>query len=101
MNVDKWPRWALISLVAILSGICVFFTNRAVADGDKIRSVAYEARTNANKAIELGNDLKVQIADVRGAQETFRREYREDQKDQNRKLGAILYAIDKQGVNNN
>lgn len=93
MNVDKWPRWALISLVAGLTLVCAFFTNRAVAEGDKTKEVAYEARYKANQALEMGNDLKVQVADVRGAQETFRKEYRQDQKDLDNKLAELLKAV--------
>ena len=78
MSFEKFPRWALVSICGGLLSLCLFFTSRAVADGDKMKAVAYQARTTADNAYMLANDLKVQVADVRGAQETFRREYRDD-----------------------
>ena len=78
MSFEKFPRWALVTISGALLGICLFFTSRAVADSDKMKAVAYQARTTADNAYMIANDLKIQVADVRGAQETFRREYRED-----------------------
>lgn len=93
MNLDKMPRWALVAICGVFMSATLFFANRAVADSDRIKTVAYEARSTAQDALSLGNDLKLQIADVRGAQETFRREYREDQKDLDKKLGEILRVV--------
>lgn len=87
--MDKWPRWAMYSLISALILATGFFTNRAVADADNIKTVAYEARSNAQDALALGNDLKSQLVDVRISQEVFRKEYREDQKELDRKLGDI------------
>lgn len=78
MNIEKFPRWALITLATIGMGSCWILISTARADLDKFKNIAYTAKSNADDALALGNELKVQIADVRGAQETFRKEYRED-----------------------
>ena len=62
-----------------------------------IKPIIYGAKNTAEDALNLGQDLKVQIADVRGAQETFRKEYREDQKDLDRKLENLLNEVKKDG----
>ena len=83
----------MVWITGILIAICGFFATRAVAEGDKSRVVAYQAKNMAEDALGLANDLKVQIADVRVAQETFRKEYRQDQKDLDQKLIELLKAV--------
>ena len=78
MSLEKLPRSVLVWITGIALTIGGFITTRAVAEGDRTKAVAYQARNTADNAFELANDLKVQVADVRGAQEVFRREYRED-----------------------
>lgn len=68
----------LIFLCGGFMGLSMFFATRAVADGDKVKSIAYQANKTAENALDLSQDLKIQIADVRGAIEVNRREYRED-----------------------
>lgn len=63
----------------------------------EMKPIMWQAKNTADDAIELGEGLKVQIAEVRGAQETFRKEYREDQKDLDRKLEKILDEVKKNG----
>ena len=55
-----------------------FFGGRAIAESDKVKAVAWQAKGTAEDAYALANDLKVQIADVRGVQEISRKEYRDD-----------------------
>ena len=86
MDFNKYPRWALVGLAGFLFFICLNFTNRAIAEGDKVKVVAYQAKNNADNAISISQDLKAQIADIRDSQEVFRREYREDQKDLSKSL---------------
>lgn len=88
VDINKFPRWALVAINAVLIGIVILVANRAIADGDKVKAVAYEARSNANDALENVDQLKAQIADVRAVQEVSRKEYREDRirDEQNLKL---------------
>ena len=99
MNLDKLPRWALVTICSIAIGFCwvsiSFVVKNAFADMEKIKTVAWGANTKSENALTLANDLKVQITDVRVAQETFRREYREDQKDLGRKFDEVLTALKK------
>lgn len=76
---SNWPAWAMRSLLGALVALCIFFTNRAIAENDATRATAASALRLAEEAIELGSELKVQVADVRGALETNRKEYRDDQ----------------------
>lgn len=116
-KIENAPRWFLIIVLMVLwtavdKGSAYIFkdvtgnaeanslqieavrreTNESIAS---IKPILYTAKNNAEKALDMGNDLKIQIADVRGAQETFRKEYREDQKDLDRKLSVLLEAIKK------
>lgn len=93
MDFDKFPRWALVALCFVFMALSTWFGGRAIAENDKIKVVAYQAKNVAEDAYALANDLKVQIADVRGAQETFRQEYRQDQKDLDKKMSELLMAI--------
>lgn len=93
MNLDKMPRWALVAIGGVFMSSTLFFANRAVADNDRIKSVAWQAKNEAGKALDIGQQLQLQVADIRGAQEQFRREYREDQKDLDKKLGEILRVV--------
>ena len=86
IDLDKLPRNILVPVCAVLFAVCLFFTNRAVAESDKNKAMVQQAKIDSEKALETSDDLKNQIADVRGAQETFRKEYREDQKDLTKNL---------------
>lgn len=95
MDFSKLPRWALIWGFLATMSISGFFMSRAIADMDKVKGVAYQAKdTSESNAKDIG-DLKDSVKEVRSAQETFRREYREDQKDLDKKLGELLIAIKK------
>lgn len=60
---------------------------------DKVKSVSYQAKSTSDANAKDISDLKDSVTEVRAAQETFRREYREDQKDLDRKLGELLVAV--------
>lgn len=76
--MDNFPKWALRAVAGVLLAITMFFSNRAIAENDKTKAVAYEARSQANKAIDAVAMLQAQVADVRGAIEINRKESRED-----------------------
>lgn len=86
MNLDKFPRWALIAICGVFMGISIFFASRAIAENDKTKATAEQAMAGVTQ-------LQNQVADVRGAQETFRKEYREDQKDLDKKLVELLRVV--------
>jgi len=93
MNLEKAPRWFLLTVSSATIGLCLIFSGRAIADSDKVKGVAYNALNLSQNNSEAVNDLKVQIADIRGAQETFRKEYRQDQKEIDSKLNELLRAV--------
>ena len=93
MTLERAPRWFLLTVSSAAIGLCLIFSGRAIADSDKVRGVAYSALNLSQNNFGLINDLKVQIADVRGAQETFRKEYRQDQKEMDSKLNELLRAV--------
>ena len=78
-----------------LMTISGFFLNRAIADNDKTKTVAYEAKHKAEDALIANEQVSAQVADVRGAQETFRKEYREDQIENRKVLQELLLASKK------
>lgn len=93
MDLNKIPRWALVgiaSLGLIATGTSI---STARADLEKFKGIAYIAKNASEDALHLGADLKVQVSEIRSSQETFRKEYREDQKDLDRKLSEILRVV--------
>lgn len=75
---NKLPRPLLIAVTTGLFSLCGFFLVRAVADGDKVKGVAYEAKKTSEQALAATAYLSAQVADVRLAIETNRKEYRDD-----------------------
>ncbi len=104
MNFDKLPRWA-VGLIAISAcalaawAVPIVFgsfgksVEANAAEITQVKGIAYQAKNTADDAYAMANDLKVQIADVRGTIETFRREYREDQKDDETQRRAMEERI--------
>ena len=78
MDLNKVPRWALVLLALLGMAACGSLISTARADLDKFKTIAYQAKNTSDANTTSVGELKIQIADVRGAQETFRREYRED-----------------------
>ena len=87
--LDKMPKWALICIVIVLLKAADLFipmvsnnfekkSDAATAELGELRGLAYQARNKAEKAFEASEELKAQVADVRGAIEVNRKEYRED-----------------------
>jgi len=93
MTLERAPRWFLLTVSSAAISLCLVFSGRAIADSDKVKGVAYGALNLSQNNSEAVNDLKVQIADIRGAQETFRKEYRQDQKEIDSKLNELLRAV--------
>jgi hypothetical protein len=93
MDLNKVPRWALIALAIIGVGASNILVTTARADLEKFRTIAFQAKGSAEDALAMGTDLKVQVQEVRISQEIFRKEYREDQKDLDRRLTELLKAV--------
>lgn len=81
-DLNNAPRWFLIwlagGLLAILTFAGGFSINRAFEESDRVKSVAYQAKNSADDAILGVQQLHNQIAELRGAFEVNRKEYRED-----------------------
>lgn len=100
-GLEKAPRWFLFMLVSffmgavgILGTIVVKGAYAEIASNTsgvvEAKGLAFQAKINADNAQEAIVELKGAVTDIREAQETFRKEYREDQKDMDRKLDMIL-----------
>lgn len=109
MSFENMPRWALVSLCGVfLAGTVIsvkFIVSSNYADQIKTKEVAWKAKADALEAKEIGKDalentevLQVQVAEVRGAQETFRKEYREDQKTLDNKLSQLI-SLNRRAIN--
>lgn len=96
-SLEKAPRWfllivsgAAISVAVLIGGWTI---RQAFADIDTIKSVAYSAKTQSNSNNDSIQELKLAMSEMKTAQETFRREYREDQKDIISRLGDLMRAV--------
>ena len=78
MSLEKLPRSVLVLIAGVLFAISVFFSTRAVADIDTALANSNDAKNTATQALTGMNDLKLQMAEMRGAMETNRKEARED-----------------------
>lgn len=114
-SVEGAKSWIgfFIAVIALITAVFKPVITKAMADQsyitrvesleknkELINPVVWKTKDTAEKALDGVSDLKIQIADVRGAQETarketagaterFRIEYREDQKDNETKLRAM------------
>lgn len=93
MDLNKVPRWALIGIATLGLGACGLLVTSARADMEKVKTVAYKAKADSEANTIAVGELKDAVKEVRTAQETFRREYREDQKDLTKSLQDISKAV--------
>lgn len=93
VDINKFPRWALVAINTALIGIVLLMANRAIADGDKVKAVAYEAKATSSKVARDLEIVSAQVADVRAQQEQFRREYREDNQRQEDQMKEMEQRI--------
>jgi len=97
--LDTAPRWFLLIVCGVAIMLCIVFFNfiikSAFADMEKVRGIAWQAKnlSDANQSDIV--DLKLSISSLKVSQEIFRKEYREDQKDLDRKLSELLNAVNK------
>mgnify|MGYP001586941151 CR=1 FL=1 len=70
-----------------------FIIKNAFADVQNIKTIAWSAKNLSESNQSDIVDLKANISQIQVSQETFRKEYREDQKDLDRKLGELLRAV--------
>ena len=93
MDLNKVPRWALVLIAFMGLGACGVLVSTARADLDKFKSIAYQAKNTSDSNTTSIQELKDSVKEIRVAQETFRKEYREDQKDLSKSLGDIARAV--------
>ena len=103
-HLNKLPRWflvmstgALMTIVVLLGGWSI---RQVFADVGTIRSTAETAESIAVSAKATGeansksiDQINVNVEKIQDSQEQFRREYREDQQNLNRKLEEIARAV--------
>lgn len=88
--LNKAPRWFLLIIAGMfVVGIGLVGEN-VWADSQKTKAVAYESRGMANTATLQVAALSGQIQEIKNSNETFRREYREDQNRLSDTLREIL-----------
>ena len=83
MDIEKLPRWALVTGFLGFMTLGGFMLKGAWADLDQ------------TKALTAKHDLLIpqlvdDIAAIKAGNETFRKEYREDQRDLDKKLDILL-----------
>ena len=93
MDFNKVPRWALIWIGILGLGACTTLISTARADLDKFKTIAADAKIASDSNAESVSELKESVKEIRLAQETFRKEYREDQKDMQKSLADIARAV--------
>lgn len=85
MNIEKAPRWFLLWLtggsVALLGMLGLWTLRQAYADINTLKSVAYQAKNQSESNDEAISELKTAVGQIKDAQEVFRKEYREDRKE--------------------
>jgi hypothetical protein len=93
LDLNKIPRWALVMFAIVGISSCGVLISTARADLDKFKTIAAEAKhvSDANTASIVR--IEDSLSEVKVIQEQFRREYREDQKDLDKKLSMIAKAV--------
>ena len=81
MDFNKLPRWLLVWTAIGFFGLVGLVGNNLYADNQKVKTVAYSARSTAETCSLQVAALSGQIQEIKNSQETFRKEYREDQRD--------------------
>ena len=95
--LEKAPRWFIllicicaISLASLLFKVVV---DNAYADITQTKVVAYEAQKSAETAQLQIAELRAAVQDIKRSSEQFRVEYRQDQKDMDKKLDRLLSRV--------
>lgn len=95
--LDKTPRWFLmvvaVSLFFLVGLAIKFNVSIAFADMNATKAAAFEAKNLSEANRDVIGDLKSGMNDMKTAQETFRREYREDRKDFYRSMNEMKNEI--------
>lgn len=86
MDLNKLPRWALIVGFVGFMTLSGFMLKGAFADLDATKELA---KKHDLLIPDLIDDIKL----IKDGNETFRKEYREDQKDLETKLTELLKAV--------
>lgn len=96
-QINKAPRWFLVIILGAAMALCYitlgFIVKNAFADMERIKGVAWQAKALSDDNQVSIVELKSSVEKINIAQETFRREYREDQKDLDKKLSELLRAV--------
>lgn len=92
-RLEKLPRWALVLIATVGIGAIGYIGVDAKGKVEAAVANSAEATQLSNQNQKDIGELKQSVADIRVSQETFRKEYREDQKDLDKKLDALLVAV--------
>ena len=84
--IEKLPRWALVFGFIGFMTIGGFMLKGAWADLDQTKALTQKHDLLIPQLVE-------DVATIKAGNETFRREYREDQKDLDKKLNELLRAV--------
>lgn len=97
MDLSKLPRWFLVcSLIGLMGLVALgikFNVQYAFADIAATKTAAFDAKSLSDSNRDSIGELKSSIGEVKTAQETFRKEYREDQKDLYRAMKSMKDEI--------
>lgn len=88
--ISKLPRGLLIILASAFFGLTALVGNNLYADSQSTKKVAYQAKNIAETASLQISEMRGAVQDIQNKNETFRREYREDQNRLNDTLKEIL-----------
>lgn len=93
MDLNKVPRWALIALAILGMTAIGYAATDAKTKVETAVKNSWAAKTLSEQNQKDIIELKDAAKEIRGAQEQFRREYREDQKDLTKALADISRAV--------
>lgn len=100
MNLDKAPRWFLMIVLGIAGALAFWGVSYAItnertsiaattAEVAKLKPIVYSAQNTAEIAQMQSAELRGVIVKMENTQETFRKEYREDQRTLDQKLANL------------
>lgn len=96
-QIEKTPRWFLVLLTAGLMTIgwtlVAALGRAAFADMREVRSIAVNAKLTSEQNTHSIEELVRAIEKISASQETYRKEYREDQTVMNAKLDRVLFKV--------
>lgn len=93
MDVTKFPRWAVDAIAVVGIGSCTFLFSTARAELEKVKAVAYQAKSTSELNAASITDIKETVNEIKTDNKTYRSEYRTDQKELDNKMAELLKAV--------